>query len=100
MKIDGFKMDGIANIEHANLRTGELCALIAPNGYGKSNVLSAIEFGIRFLTADDAERRQMLSGPAYHHRPAVERQQTHDILVHPLHCCKETQHTDDYARGT
>ena len=62
MKIDGFKVDGIANIEHANLRTGELCALIAPNGYGKSNVLRAIEFGIRFLTADDAERRQMLNG--------------------------------------
>ena len=62
MKIDGFKMDGIANIEHADLRTGELCALIAPNGYGKSNVLRAIEFGIRFLTADDVERRQMLSG--------------------------------------
>lgn len=61
MKIDGFKMDGIANIEHANLRTRELCALIAPNGYGKSNVLRAIEFGIKFLTADDAERRQMLN---------------------------------------
>ena len=37
MKIEGFKVGGIANIEHANLRTGELCALIAPNGYGKSN---------------------------------------------------------------
>lgn len=62
MKIEGFKVGGIANIEHANLRTGELCALIAPNGYGKSNVLRAIEFGIRFLTADEAERRQMLNG--------------------------------------
>lgn len=34
MKIDGFKVDGIANIEHAHLRIEELCALIAPNGYG------------------------------------------------------------------
>lgn len=62
MKIDGFKVDGIANIEHAHLKIEELCALIAPNGYGKSNVLRAIEFGVRFLTADDAERRQMLKG--------------------------------------
>ena len=62
MKIDGFKVDGIANIEHAHLKIEELCALIAPNGYGKSNVLRAIEFGVRFLTADDAERRQMLNG--------------------------------------
>ena len=45
MQIDGFKVDGIANIEHANLRIEDLCALIAPNGYGKSNVLRAIEFG-------------------------------------------------------
>lgn len=62
MKIDGIKVDGIANIEHANLKIEELCALIAPNGYGKSNVLHAIEFGVRFISADDVERRQMLSG--------------------------------------
>ena len=62
MKIDGFKVDGIANIEHAHLKIEDLCALIAPNGYGKSNVLSAIEFGVRFLSADEAERRQMLGG--------------------------------------
>ena len=62
MKIDGFKVDGIANIEYAHLRIEELCALIAPNGYGKSNVLRAIEFGVKFLSADDVERKQMLSG--------------------------------------
>ena len=62
MQIDGFKVDGIANIEHANLRIEDLCALIAPNGYGKSNVLRAIEFGVRFLSAEEAERKQMLSG--------------------------------------
>ena len=61
MKIDGFKVDGIANIEHAHLKIEDLCALIAPNGYGKSNLLRAIEFGVRFLTADNAERRQMLN---------------------------------------
>ena len=62
MRIDGFKVDGIANIERANLRIEDLCALIAPNGYGKSNVLRAIEFGVRFLSAEEAERKQMLSG--------------------------------------
>ena len=62
MRIDGFKADGIANIEHVNLRIEDLCALIAPNGYGKSNVLRAIDFGVRFLSADEAEKRQMLSG--------------------------------------
>lgn len=28
MKIDGFKVDGIANIEHAHLKIEELCALM------------------------------------------------------------------------
>lgn len=60
MTIDGFSIDGIANIEHVRLKIGEMNALIAPNGYGKSNVLHAIEFGIRFLTAEEAERRQMM----------------------------------------
>ncbi len=39
MQIDGFKVDGIANIERANLRIEDLCALIAPNGYGKTKWL-------------------------------------------------------------
>ena len=60
MRIDGFSIDGIANIEHARLKIGEMNALIAPNGYGKSNVLHAIEFGIRFLDAEEAERRLMM----------------------------------------
>lgn len=60
MRIDGFIIDGIANLENVHLEVGAINALIAPNGYGKSNVLSAIEFGIRFLSAEETERRQML----------------------------------------
>ena len=42
MIIDSFIIEGFSNIEHIRLDLGEINALIAPNGYGKSNVLSAI----------------------------------------------------------
>ena len=60
MRIDGLKIGGIANIEHASLKIEELNALIAPNGYGKSNMLRAIEFGVSFLTANETQRQQMM----------------------------------------
>lgn len=60
MVINGFTIEGILNIEHASLMLESMNALIAPNGYGKSNMLRAIEFGIRFMTADKQERKNML----------------------------------------
>lgn len=60
MRIDGFRIGGFANINDAHLEIGAVNALIAPNGYGKSNVLRAIDFGIRFITAEDTERQQMM----------------------------------------
>lgn len=61
MVINGFTIEGILNIEHASLMLESMNALIAPNGYGKSNMLRAIEFGIRFMTADIQERKNMLN---------------------------------------
>ena len=52
MIIDSFIIEGFSNIEHIRLDVGEINALIAPNGYGKSNVLSAISFGLMYLNAN------------------------------------------------
>ena len=60
MIIDSIIIEGISNIGHVRLDVGEMNALIAPNGYGKSNVLSAISFGLMFLNADEETKRQML----------------------------------------
>ena len=46
MIIYSFIIEGFSNIEHIRLDVGEINALIVPNGYGKSNVLSAISFGM------------------------------------------------------
>ena len=61
MVIDSFDIEGISNIEHIRINIGEMNALIAPNGYGKSNVLSAISFGLDFLNASAEGRQHMLS---------------------------------------
>ena len=60
MVIDSFDIKGISNIEHVRINVGEMNALIAPNGYGKSNVLNAISFGMDFLKASMESRRLML----------------------------------------
>ena len=61
MIISSFIIKGISNIDQLVLNIGKKNALIAPNGYGKSNVLSAISFGTNFISANENDRRQMLS---------------------------------------
>ena len=60
MVIDSFSIEGISNIDSLRLDLGQLNALIAPNGYGKSNVLSAVEFGMKFLSATPQEKLLMM----------------------------------------
>jgi predicted ATPase len=60
MKIYSFSIEGFANIEHVRLEMEDMSALVAPNGYGKSNILHSIDFGIGFLTADEATCKQMM----------------------------------------
>ncbi|MCQ2238272.1 MAG: ATP-binding protein [Bacteroidaceae bacterium] len=60
MKVDSFVIEGISNISRLKLNVGSLNALIAPNGYGKSNVLRAIGFGIEFISASEQEKVLMM----------------------------------------
>jgi AAA15 family ATPase/GTPase len=62
MSIDRIIVEGIANIGHSELEFGAMNALIAPNGYGKSNMLRAIAFGLQFIKEGEAKREQMLGG--------------------------------------
>ena len=59
MTVRGFVIEGISNIGSLRLDVGSLNALIAPNGYGKSNVLRAIGFGMDFLSATEQEKSQI-----------------------------------------
>ena len=59
MTVRGFVIEGISNIGSLRLDVGSLNALIAPNGYGKSNVLRAIGFDMDFLSATEQEKIQI-----------------------------------------
>lgn len=61
MKIDSVTIEGFANIERGDFEFGTMNALIAPNGYGKSNILRAIAFGLNFISANEIKREQMLT---------------------------------------
>lgn len=60
MIIDSFIIEGFSNIKQIRLDVGKINALIAPNGYGKSNVLNAISFGLMYLNANEETKGQML----------------------------------------
>lgn len=61
MVIDSVEIGGFANIRDVKVVLDDITALIAPNGYGKSNVLRALEFGSRFIIASETEHERMMS---------------------------------------
>ena len=59
--IRNIRIGGITNIAQVSVPLEALTALVAPNNYGKSNVLQGVEFAVRFLIAAPQERRQMMA---------------------------------------
>ena len=60
MFISSIKVSGFTNIEQATVYDTMSSAFVAPNNYGKSNMLAAIEFGTRFMCASESGKRQMM----------------------------------------
>ena len=51
MRLNKIKISGIFNLKDVEISLDDLSALIAPNNYGKSNILRAISFGVFFMEA-------------------------------------------------
>lgn len=49
MNIETISVGGFENLGNSTIELGDITSLVAPNNYGKSNLLSAIEFGINFI---------------------------------------------------
>ncbi len=59
--IKKIKVGGITNIKSVEIPMEKLTALVAPNNYGKSNFLVAIEFAVQFMAAQSDTRLKMMS---------------------------------------
>ena len=55
LNILGFEVSGYRNIVKTNIKLNDMTAIIGLNGYGKSNVISAIRFGIDFIQLTNKE---------------------------------------------
>lgn len=65
MKLTKINLSGFCNVKDFHMDLMDLNALVAPNNYGKSNVLAGIEFAMLFISSSEAKRIEMMSDIAY-----------------------------------
>ncbi len=61
MNILNFKIGGFANLDSIEINLNKFNALVALNNYGKSNVISAIQFGFDFIVGQQSQKNNMMA---------------------------------------
>ena len=61
MKIQAVLIDGFKNLSNVRISFVNITALVALNNFGKSNVLSGIDFGLDFIKASIEDKKDMMS---------------------------------------
>lgn len=61
MKIQAVLIDGFRNLSDVKITFDNITALVALNNFGKSNVLSGIDFGLIFIKASVEDKREMMA---------------------------------------
>ena len=61
MKIQAVVIDGFKNLSNVRITFDKITALVALNNFGKSNVLSGIDFGLAFIKASDEDKKEMMA---------------------------------------
>lgn len=56
-----FKINGFRNLTNVTLNLNDVTAIVGLNSYGKSNVINAINMGIRFIKAPSEEKIRYMS---------------------------------------
>ncbi|MBD5452569.1 MAG: ATP-binding protein, partial [Lachnospiraceae bacterium] len=61
MKIQAVLIDGFKNLSNVKITFDNITALVALNNFGKSNVLSGIDFGLAYIKAGIEDKMVMMS---------------------------------------
>ena len=61
MRIRSVLLNGYKNLSDVQIKFDRITALVALNNFGKSNVLSGIDFGIKFITAKTNEKEELMA---------------------------------------
>ena len=61
MKIQAVFIDGFKNLANVRISFNNITTLVALNDFGKSNVLSGIDFGLDFIKASIEDKKDMMS---------------------------------------
>lgn len=61
MKIQNVVIDGFKNLSNVEIKFNNITALVALNNFGKSNVLSAIDFGLKFIKSNIENKSDMMA---------------------------------------
>lgn len=65
MELNKISISGFCNISRFDIDLTDFNALVAPNNYGKSNVLEGVRFAFNFINSSEMQRREMMSNPAF-----------------------------------
>ncbi|ACM59473.1 putative ATPase [Caldicellulosiruptor bescii] len=66
MEILKITISGFKNIENTTIEFNHpITAIVGPNGYGKSNLLQALEFGNYFIKSDEIEKSFFMKRPSF-----------------------------------
>jgi predicted ATPase len=61
MSLNYIQVDGFKNIRNSKLELSKITSLLSVNSYGKSNLLTAIDFGFQFITQVKKDKAKMMS---------------------------------------
>lgn len=61
VKIQAVLIDGFKNLSNVKISFNNITALVALNDFGKSNVLSGIDFGLVFIKATIEDKKEMMA---------------------------------------